>query len=558
MSKPKLKSQPAKTRGKARNSNGPQLTRRIELVCALLLSICIIVLHVHRASRAGPLWRDEVGTLNMGTMPSLSETWSLLSSESFPILIYVLVRIWTALGWHDVDAGLRILGAVVGVGGVLSLWFAKRLFGQQAPVLSLALFGVNTTVVLWGDSLRAYGLGALLIVLLYGLIWKVALSPTLEWFLPAALVSIVSVQCLYQNAFLVFAICVGGCCVCLRHRMWKATALILAIGAVSALSLIPYAPVISRALPMGPLIQQPFDFSHLLDVFTNTIGSGADVLLWAWLIGAGLSIITGFAVVFLFRKDGLRERERADLALFSSVVLVVGVVAFFVFLKSVGLTTESWYYILIMALMALSIDALIEIGAVNSPIRLLRIGVSVVLAIVAIPIAWNQASLRQTNMDIISNQVAQKASKLDFVVVIPWFNGITFQNYYRGATSWSTAPPMRDLRLTRYDLLKEQLVLDRPLQPIFQAMEKSLKSGGRVWVVGELSVPPPGQLPPSLPPAPNGPHGWYSGDYLSVWNLQVGHFIQTHSTSGERVNVLSNQAINPYEESHLLVFSGWR
>jgi len=181
-----------------------------------------------------------------------------------------------------------------------------------------------------------------------------------------------------------------------------------------------------------------------------------------------------------------------------------------------------------------------------------------VLGIVTVPIAWEETSLRQTNIDLIARQLAQQGSPQDFVVIIPWFYGVTFQNYYRGETKWSTAPPIQDLKLTRYDLLREELMQERPMQPVFNDIEKSLKTGGRVWVIGELAAPAEGQLPPYLPPAPNGPNGWYSGDYLGAWNLQLGYFFKQHAITGDRINVQEDQAVNPYENSPLLVFSGWR
>jgi hypothetical protein len=531
--------------------------RKLEILSALALTGALIFLHIHRATRAGPLWRDEVGTLSMATFPSLAKTWSLLATESFPVLFYTVVRIWMVPGWHNVDLSLRALGAIIGIAGLLALWSARHLIGNQAPILALALFGANATVVAWGDSLRAYGLASALILVVYGLVWKVAVSPTTANVIMAACAAILSVQCLYQNSFLVFAICIGGCLVCIRRRIWRGVLSILGIGAVSAVSLLPYVPVIIKSQPAARTIQFPFDFAHLFDIFSTAASSNSSVLLWGWLIAAGVSVTVCSVFIFSRLKANSPGLD-TDLAIFSVTVLILGTVLFMVFLKAIHLTTEPWYFIAVLSTIALSTDIAVGLLTTTTWTRILRLSAVIVFAIIAVPIAWEGTSQRQTNIDLIALQLAQQASPRDFVVIIPWFCGVTFQNYYRGETKWYTAPPIPDSKLTRYDLLREEMMQDQPMKPVFDEVEKSLKAGGRVWVVGELAAPAEGQLPPSLPPAPNGPNGWYSGDYLGVWNLQLGYFVKQHSITSERVIVQTDQPVNPYENSPLLAFTGWQ
>ena len=121
-----------------------------------------------------------------------------------------------------------------------------------------------------------------------------------------------------------------------------------------------------------------------------------------------------------------------------------------------------------------------------------------------------------------------------------------------------TLPPLDDHTVQRVDLLKKKMMKADPLQTAFDAMKKSLESGNRVWVMGSISFPEKGQLPPELPPAPNGPGGWYSGYYLYAWNMQLGHFINSHVTVGEVVDLKIKEQISPYENMPLLVFKGWR
>jgi len=330
------------------------------------------------------------------------------------------------------------------------------------------------------------------------------------------------------------------------------------VGTVAALSLLIYVPTIVGAQRIFVLAQFPFQFSHLVDVFTTALTSNADVLYWTWLIAAGIAIVASSFIIFRFQGGDGRGEQHIDLAIFSLTALGVGTALYFWFLKASRLTTEPWYYMVLMGLIALSIEIGVELVATNTPLRLLRLACVIAAVVVTLPIAWDEISLRQTNIDVIAAQLGGRASRGDFVVVIPWFNGVTFQNYYRGATAWSSVPPIRDLTFTRGDLLLEQIVLERPLQPIFDTIEQTLRAGNRVWVVGALSVPPAGQAPPALPRPPNGPNGWYSGDYLRMWNLQLGRYMELHSVSAERIDLQVKQPINRYEDSAFLVFSGWR
>ena len=75
-----------------------------------------------------------------------------------------------------------------------------------------------------GDSVRPYGLGWVFMVLTFGAVWRVVQSPRPGRVAWAACVAVLSVQCLYQNAFLLFGIGVSGMCVAARAGRWRAVA----------------------------------------------------------------------------------------------------------------------------------------------------------------------------------------------------------------------------------------------------------------------------------------------------------------------------------------------
>jgi hypothetical protein len=55
-----------------------------ETVAALIGTTFSAILLILTAMNAGPLWRDEVNTLNLAQMSSLKEIWNNLPFESFP------------------------------------------------------------------------------------------------------------------------------------------------------------------------------------------------------------------------------------------------------------------------------------------------------------------------------------------------------------------------------------------------------------------------------------------------------------------------------------------
>ena len=103
----------------------------VETAAALIGTAFSAMLLVLTAMNAGPLWRDEVNTLNMAQMPSLKDLWNNLPFESFPPLWPLLLRGCGFLGITDSDAGIRVLGLGVGLCFLASLWLCSRWMGGR-------------------------------------------------------------------------------------------------------------------------------------------------------------------------------------------------------------------------------------------------------------------------------------------------------------------------------------------------------------------------------------------------------------------------------------------
>src|SRR5689334_4952621 len=97
--------------------------RKTEWIVALALSALAIAFHVVNLLNAGGLWRDEAAAVNLSTLPSFGEIWARLEHESFPLLLTLLLRGWTAIGLGGSDLGLRVLGLIVGMAVLAALWW---------------------------------------------------------------------------------------------------------------------------------------------------------------------------------------------------------------------------------------------------------------------------------------------------------------------------------------------------------------------------------------------------------------------------------------------------
>src|ERR1700688_4736445 len=65
---------------------------------------------------------------------------------------------------------LRAFGLAVGLGIAGILWLNARTTARTVPLLSLALLGLDVPFLVFGESLRGYGMGSALILLTYGLL----------------------------------------------------------------------------------------------------------------------------------------------------------------------------------------------------------------------------------------------------------------------------------------------------------------------------------------------------------------------------------------------------
>ncbi len=583
-------------------------------VLALAVTVVAAGLHIYFLFHAGGLWRDEVHLVNLANLGSLGA----MSHDSFPVLMPLLVRFWEILGVGKTDSGLRLLGLLIGLGLPAALWLAAWKFRRSPPLPGLALLAFNGTVIVFGDSLRAHGLGSLLILLTaLAAVWFLQKN---FWWRAAvwAVLAVLSVQTLFQNAIFVAAICTGAWAVCARQKNLRAALTVLLVGVVAAVSLLPYLRSFLSLNAGAGSLRTGIEPGRLQATFAAAFGFPMEQCRWLWLVFllvmlvvgvasvfprhkidaeispknfllparwtmllAALTAATGFlwfaaspqshwwifpvlafGVVWLERKyfsaKNISEADDGNLALFSGVTLLVAAIGFAAFLWYAELPTEPWYFIPLLALAA----GCFEIGLpVRGHARAAVLGFSiVVVAVAGVVVFADQKAVnwRLTNVDLLCPRLAAEAAPEDLVVVSPWYCGITFERYFKGPAHWETAPPISDHSLARYDLVHEQMKKINVIQPLTARAEATLRAGHRVWLVGMMAVPESGvSVPVDLPPPPLPHSGWADRPYTETWVLQMNQFLSNHSREFKMVFETPNGNLNFMENLQLYRVEGW-
>lgn len=529
----------------------------IETGIFAVMIIGAIVLHVVVLMHSGGLWRDEVNTFNTSMLPALPDFWDKMQFESFPILWFLVLRTWVAIGFGETDLALRALGLIVGIGILGTLWLVGRKLEMRFPLVSLVLVALCPTVF-WGDTLRAYGLGVILILLAMGSLWR-ALQDPVPWKISVSLVTaVLSAQCLYHNCFLLFALCIGGAAVGVYRRRWKLIAFPLGVGAIAAASMLPYYTIITKARAWNIIIQKPTSIPWIFSRFERAVDPSDLFLSWIWFfLALFVGVVCAWALVT--PSDRSRSGTRKDQMLFLLVTMLVSIVSYIVFIKILSYPTQVWYYLPLMAVLAVILDRGIDTVCEKYSIgRWVRVVCIVGIAACIFMGSWDAAHVRRTNIDLLAAKLESIAGRDDLIVIVPFYCGITFERYYEGSTSWVTLPEIGDHTFHRYDLFKDRMTQNEPIKPVIETMLRTLKRGNRVWLVGGLHFLPQGEAPGDIAAAPHSPYGWNESAYQMIWSRQAAFALQSHGKMLRRVRVPSEEPVNLFEHVPLFVVKGWR
>jgi hypothetical protein len=524
---------------------------RLAVALGLLLTLAIAALHVVYNRHAGPLWRDEVNSLNVALMPSLGEVLATSGYDSFPAAWTLLLHAWVRSGLGATTDGLRLLGLAIGLGTLAIIWWTGRRLGVAAPLATLLLVGMSPTTIIYGDEVRGYGLALLAILWVVGALWGVVQRPSGGRIAVAQAAAILAVQSHYVNCFLLLGVSLAAAGVCVARRAWRACVAIFAIGAVAALSLAVNLPGLRYAAGLAPIYRGSWDLAWFANMLMSARAPDVPVLEWAWLVALAVAI-PGLVLGIRAGRDGDRVR-------YVAAALVLASLAFAVFLRLVQVRSMYWYYLPILAFAALCADvALDELARRVRRVWPAQLVAVALVALAALPSVASAVRIRMTNLDVIAATISKDARPDDLVVVLPWYYGISFAHHYRGATPWITLPAFDDHRFHFFTTLAEKMRRGDAVGAELERVARTLQDGGRVWVVGTPSVPPPGETAAPPAPATDLATAPPAGDYEEAWERQLGGLLRDRGRDTWKVQLADVGRVNVWENHPLLLVEGWR
>ena len=564
----------------------------LEWWVAIALTVILIGFHVVRSQYAGGLWRDEISTVSIAEEPSVALMYHSLIHESFPALTAFLLHFWRWTGAAaGTDHGLRMFGMLVGLALIGTLWRNAWRLGKVPPLFSLTYLALWPVVIVYGDSIRAYGLGMLLGMLNFRLMWEFVRLPTprLKPFLLLTASSILSVQCLYQNSFLLLAFCVSGGLVSLINRRWQTIGSIVATGAIAALSLVPYVPILAEVRPVRDLLVPPPGTDlHIIDRLTTVLSNANSQIstLWAVVAIAVLLRLLYVLIVGFYssrikvgdvQRPGQLIINQRDLALYTLTAWGVGLLALYISLHVIGVELYAWHLTPAFSLTAVCFDAtralsgapaggpaelrqpaLIRAQGRGSIVSLFTLASTGYLIFIMLWPAWLAVQIRQTNIDEVVSIVESQEASGDVILAIPYYIGSSFRRYYHGHNAVITLPLQGDIKFQDFVGLRAIMNTPQPIKPALDRLGSALRQKQRVWVVtcAPFSLPSNVVLELPLPPLPG--TGWYFAPYARSWEDQGGYFLKSHATRIISSAVPHEQDVSRKEDiRQLIVASGW-
>ena len=172
--------------------------------------------------------------------------------------------------------------------------------------------------------------------------------------------------------------------------------------------------------------------------------------------------------------------HRAERIVYGITTIVLGIAAYVAFLRWLRFPSQPWYYLPVMGVTATALDAV----CIDLRARAMRLGVaSAAWAAAAVSLATGDLRSRNSTADVAAGYVRKSAVSGDFVVVSPWYLGVSFARYYDGDAEWETAPPLSDHRIHRFDLVARHKS-SRGVAPLRDHVMATLAAGALCVVRG--------------------------------------------------------------------------
>jgi hypothetical protein len=523
-----------------------RLAIRFEWMVALAITLVVVWLDVNYARHAGALWRDEANSFVMATYPSLKTTWDRLPFDSFPMLWYVVLRGWVKAGFGESDAQFRIFGLLVNVGIIAILWVNAWRMSRRPPVVALILLGANAAVMMFCGSLRGYGLGLVFGLWMYGAVWAYVTRPTaIRWTIAAAAAAL-ACHTLYYNCVFVAAACLAGASVALSHRRWRVAASLMALGAVTAATLLIYVPTFRGSSEWRSMYVYSGGLPWLWFKFAEAVTLGHRGMAPTWLMVSLCAPLAGLLTWV---------RTRSDLAQYAATSLIVGIAGNILFLRLLNYYMQPWYFLCLMAIIGAGTDAVQRAAEIGRGYRVVGVALAaVVLMVVLVSPLYTWSTTRRTNLDEVARVAGESATKGDYIILTDWTYGVTFQHYYHGPAAWQTLPPLPPdaHEIHRSDLVFDLMRRSDAIRTVLDSVAQTLREGHRIFYIGRMPDRLPSEHPKEYlarrleqhdPPAP-----------VALWRYELHYTLHELADQARRIPIDLKQPISLYEDVELDVF----
>lgn len=496
------------------------------------------------------MWRDEAAAVNVATSASLGELWDGLRFEIMPALVPVILRAWTAAPWGAGDTALRCLGLIIGIGILASVAWSLYEVNRRLPLISLAILGLSPAVLIWGDSIRPYGLSMLLTAISFGVFWKALQTGAARWYAAAVAIGILSVQCSYFNIFLLFSIIVAAIVTAWSGGKLKQALYFALAGAAAAATMIPYLGRIESTRQWIKLVQLHVSVGHLLTRLWAALGPDGPVMVIL------LVFVVVYGVRMLIRGSaGQLAPEQRSAAIFAGVTLAVAFVGYMAWLMACQYDTYAWHYIPLIAAGTVCLDVLLNALLTKSIMDVLKIAVALAVVGMAGAGAVQAAGLRMTIMDLAAEKLVAQAGPQDLIVVSPWHYSISFRRYFHGPQQVIVVPPMETVPVHRYDIVKRRILDKNTMEPEWLRIADHLARGGRVWIVGNLRLPRNLTMP-VRPLSPEQSGRWHEYPFLKYWWERTAFAVETQAVAANLVTIAPGSTVSSFETAILITANG--
>src|SRR2546423_8839205 len=350
-----------------RRSVNSKLIKSAERVFAIVISALALSLLFFRATHAGAIWRDEANSLQLAVMPTLHDVWHNLAFDSFPLLFNLILRAYVGLFGTN-DFVLRAFGIAVGALMVAVAWWNARALAAGVPIIFLVIVGTNATWLESGTAARGYGVGALAILIAFGLAANLVTRPNRKRLFVFAIVCLIAVHLVYFNIALIAAISAGLIAVfVLRKQLYGAVA-VGVIAAVCVISWIPYLQLY-EALDWQVVLTSAADLSvrNMLIKVGEMVGNGTIALALIWFASVLAALLAGARQ--LLRSLRQSPDSNVPTLLFAVTVALTGLVFQYIFLRAVGYSPQPRSFLGLFVIMTAIAELVLSILALGSFMR---------------------------------------------------------------------------------------------------------------------------------------------------------------------------------------------